>query len=40
MNKIVLFAGAISMVTMGYISKDESLTSGGLVLMWLGLAQV
>jgi hypothetical protein len=38
MNKITLFAGAVTLITLGAIMGDTSVKSGGLVLMWIGLS--
>lgn len=38
MNKVVLLAGAATMMILGLITEDRAEGAGGLVLMWIGLS--
>ena len=38
MNVMILLVGAAVMLTLGFFLDNKSIASGGLVLMWMGLA--
>lgn len=38
MSSIVLFAGFAIMIIVGFLSDNDSIIGGGLVLLWIGIA--